>query len=45
MKNVIDINEYKALKQDFEILTFKHREMMHLILFKVFNYKKNYQYL
>lgn len=35
MKNVIDINEYKALKQDFEILTGKHRETLHLVLFKV----------
>lgn len=35
MKNVIDISEYKALKQDFEILTGKHRETLHLVLFKV----------
>lgn len=35
MKNVIDINEYKMLKHDFEVLTCKNREIMHLVLFKV----------
>lgn len=36
MKNVVDINEYKKLKNDFETLTVKHRETLHLVLFKVF---------
>lgn len=36
MKNSVDINDYKILKHDFEILTIKHREIMHLVLFKVF---------
>jgi hypothetical protein len=36
MKNVVDINEHKQLKNDFEILTAKHRETLHLVLFKVF---------
>lgn len=35
MKNVINISEYEVLKQDFEILTGKHREILHLVLFKV----------
>lgn len=35
MKNVIDISEYNVLKQEFEILTGKHREILHLVLFKV----------
>ncbi|XP_025411308.1 myosin-8-like isoform X3 [Sipha flava] len=34
MKNVVDINEHKQLKNDFEILTAKHRETLHLVLFK-----------
>lgn len=36
MNNVVDINEYKILKQDFEVLTIKHRQILHLVLFKVF---------
>ncbi|XP_060838928.1 centrosomal protein of 290 kDa-like isoform X2 [Rhopalosiphum padi] len=34
MKNVVDIGEYKILKNDFEVLTAKHREILHLVLFK-----------
>ncbi|XP_022173371.1 centrosomal protein of 290 kDa-like isoform X2 [Myzus persicae] len=34
MKNVVDISEYKILKNDFEVLTAKHREILHLVLFK-----------
>ncbi|XP_060881211.1 centrosomal protein of 290 kDa-like isoform X2 [Metopolophium dirhodum] len=34
MKNVVDINEYKILKNDFEVLTAKHREILHSVLFK-----------
>ncbi|XP_027846641.2 centrosomal protein of 290 kDa [Aphis gossypii] len=34
MKNVVDIEEYKILKNDFEVLTAKHREILHLVLFK-----------
>jgi len=37
MKNVVDISEYKVLKHDFEALTIKHRQILHLVLFKVFN--------
>lgn len=37
MKNVVDIEEYKILKNDFEVLTVKHREILHLVLFKVYN--------
>jgi len=37
MKNMVDINEYKVLKHDFEVLTIKHRQILHLVLFKVFN--------
>lgn len=40
MKNVVDINEYKTLKQEFEVLTGKHREILHLVLFKVPIYNK-----
>jgi len=36
MKNVVDISEYKILKNDFEMLTAKHREILHLALFKVY---------
>lgn len=36
MKNMVDINEYKTLKQEFDVLTAKHREILHLVLFKVF---------
>jgi len=36
MKNVVDISEYKTLKNDFEVLTAKHREILHLVLFKVY---------
>lgn len=36
MKNAIDVYEYKELKHDIEILTAKHREVLHLVLFKVF---------
>lgn len=41
LKNVVDINEHKQLKHDFEALTAKHREILHLVLFKVFyiNYR------
>ncbi|CAI6368037.1 unnamed protein product [Macrosiphum euphorbiae] len=34
MKNVVDISEYKILKNDFQVLTAKHREILHLVLFK-----------
>ncbi|KAL4149414.1 hypothetical protein QTP88_003367 [Uroleucon formosanum] len=34
MKNVVDISEYKILKNDFEVLTAKHREILHSVLFK-----------
>jgi len=37
MKNMVDINEHKVLKHDFEALTIKHRQILHLVLFKVFN--------
>jgi len=37
MKNVVNIEEYKILKNDFEVLTAKHREILHLVLFKVYN--------
>lgn len=37
MKNVVDISEYIILKHDFETLTIKHRQILHLVLFKVFN--------
>jgi len=37
MKNVVDIEEYKILKNDFEVLTVKHREILHLVLLKVYN--------
>lgn len=45
MKNVINISEYKVLKQDFETLTAKHREILHLVLFKVFNNMFMYTYI
>lgn len=35
MPNLIDIKEYEILKHDFEALTAKHREVLHLVLFKV----------
>lgn len=45
MKNVVDISEHKQLKHDFEALTAKHRETLHLVLFKVFNNIITYRYL
>jgi len=41
MKNVIDLSEYKILKNDFEVLTAKHREILHLVLFKVYDLRIN----
>lgn len=37
MTNLIEISEYEILKHDFEALTVKHREVLHLVLFKVRN--------
>lgn len=39
MKSVVNIDEYNELKRDFEVLTGNHREITHLVLFKVIKFK------